>query len=121
MSTETFGTYVVEGYAPSASVGDPGLMVARTREAAAAASGGGDRVRYLRSVYLSADETWFHVCEATTPDRVADACRRAGFAPERIVAAELVLDSESPALPTAPISGGSAARAKVLQDQKELP
>jgi hypothetical protein len=57
----------------------------RAREAAAAVNRGGATVRYVRSIFVPAEETAFFVYEAALADDVREAARRAAIEIESLV------------------------------------
>jgi uncharacterized protein DUF4242 len=78
-------TFLIEAYVAGGDLDD---LEDRAHAAAAALINEGHEVRYLRSVLVRADETCFHLFEATSIDVVAELARRAEFRYERIVEAE---------------------------------
>jgi hypothetical protein len=60
---------------------------ARARRAAAQLAEAGTEVRYLRAIFVPADETCFHLFEAASADAVRAASERAGLSAQRIVEA----------------------------------
>ena len=79
--------YLAELYQTAAAGGDLAEAAARARAAADAASGTGTRVRYVRSVFVPADETWFVLYDAPSAAAVAEAAGKADLRLERIVEA----------------------------------
>ena len=81
--------YLAELYLSKA--GSDGLpeAAARARRAARDLTREGMSVRYLRSIFVPEDETWFLVYEADSTAAVTEASARAGLAVERIVEAVL--------------------------------
>jgi hypothetical protein len=77
--------FLVETYTPAAAV--LAEIEARTCRAAAELEREGRPVRYVRSIFVPADETCFHLFEAASADAVRDASERAGLSPQRIVEA----------------------------------
>jgi hypothetical protein len=73
--------YLVESYGSGAQA----LVEAREHGARVAALDSG--VRYVRTTFLSTDETLLHVFEAASADELRDAVRLAALAHERIVEA----------------------------------
>jgi hypothetical protein len=73
--------YLVEVY--TANRGD---AVARVRSDAATLAGS-RRLRYLRAIFLPADETCFHVVEGASADEVAAAADEARVSFERVAEA----------------------------------
>jgi len=49
--------------------------------------GDGTAVRYVLSILIPGDETFLHLVEADSPERVAEAFERAGLTADRIVEA----------------------------------
>jgi Nickel responsive protein SCO4226-like len=75
----------VEAYAPaSASLAQ---IEQRARLAAAKAAGAGSTIRYRHSILVPADETCFHLFEASSAELVRSAIERAGLRAQRIVEA----------------------------------
>ena len=79
--------YLAELYRATAGSGDLGEAAAQARAAAEALAKAGTRVRYLRSVFVPADETWFLLYDAATEADVVKAAGRAGLRLERVVEA----------------------------------
>jgi hypothetical protein len=75
--------FLVEAYTPLES-GVAEIERAASR-AAAELSREGTPVRYLRAIFVPADETCFYLFEAPTADVAGDASRRARIEYERIV------------------------------------
>ena len=70
-------SYLVELYRPAGS--DAGLAGAEeARAAAAALTDEWTEVRYLRSFFIPADETCFHLFEAASDEAIAEAARTRG-------------------------------------------
>ena len=69
--------YLAELYRASAGSGDLAKAAARA----------GTRVRYVRSVFIPADETWFLLYDASTAADVLEAAGKAGIRLERVVEA----------------------------------
>ncbi len=59
----------------------------RTRFAAEELTREGTPVRYLHSIFVPADETWFVLCEAGSAGAVREAARRADLRFDRIAEA----------------------------------
>jgi Protein of unknown function (DUF4242) len=89
--------YMVEVYAPRKGAADVREALVRARDAATRVTDEGQRVRYVRSIFVPEDETCFHVFEAVSPDAVRAASELAGFAEQRVVEAVGMrpLDTES--------------------------
>ncbi len=79
--------YLAELYRASAGSGDLAKAAARARAAASAMTRAGTRVRYVRSVFIPADETWFLLYDASTAADVLEAAGKAGIRLERVVEA----------------------------------
>lgn len=77
--------YLMESYLPRTQLPERAETVARVRRAARAVSAGGRPVRLVRSLYIPADESWFHVFESGSPEAVQELARRADLVYERIV------------------------------------
>ena len=84
---------LAEGGAP-APAGPPPTLPQRGCGAAAgpgapasAMTRAGTRVRYVRSVFIPADETWFLLYDASTAADVLEAAGKAGIRLERVVEA----------------------------------
>jgi hypothetical protein len=75
-------TVLVESYESCACRSDLAAVAARVRAAAAAAG-----LTYVRSIFVPADETCFHVFEAPSADAVRTALERAQLTPQRVVEA----------------------------------
>lgn len=80
-------TFLVEAYEPRGRNGSLAEIEGRARAAAAELSRSGMAVRYLRSIYVPADETCFHVFEGSSIGQVEEVGRRAGLAFDRITEA----------------------------------
>lgn len=77
-------SYLVELYLPSPSV-------ERRKEAARIARGGASTgVRYLRSIFLPAEDTCFHEYECESGDMLAAALARAEVRYERLISADVI-------------------------------
>jgi hypothetical protein len=79
--------YIVEAYATSqtASLGNHDV---RLRSAAEEMAAQGTTIRYLNTLFIPEEEICFFVFEASTPEDVAEASRRAQIDYERIVQAQ---------------------------------
>ena len=82
--------YLVEAYAPRTSGAEVKAAAERASAAAAAVTAAGRRVRHVRSMFLRADETCFHLFEADAAEPVAEVVERAGIECERIVEADFM-------------------------------
>jgi hypothetical protein len=80
--------YLVELYLPRPGAGGRRASAARARSAAKALTREGTPVRYVRSIFIPEDETYFHLFEGPSEAAVRQASERAGMSPTRIVAAE---------------------------------
>lgn len=80
-------TFLVEAYQPRGRNKSLAEIERRARAAAAELSISGTAVRYLRSIYVPADETCFHFIEAASLEAVEEVGRRAGLAFDRITEA----------------------------------
>jgi hypothetical protein len=79
--------YLAELYQTSVESGDLSEAATRARAAASELAKAGTRVRYVRSVFVPADETWFLLYEASTEADVREAAGKAGIRLERVVEA----------------------------------
>ena len=79
-------SYLVEAFAPGST--EVAAVEARARDAAIELSRAGARIRYLRSILIREDETWFHMFEAESIDTVRTAATLARLGAHRIVEAE---------------------------------
>jgi hypothetical protein len=79
------GRYLVELYLARTRAGDVGSATARARTAAAEVSRDDAHVRYLRSIFVPEDETWFLIYDAASAAAVRDAVERAALSCARIV------------------------------------
>jgi Nickel responsive protein SCO4226-like len=79
--------YLAELYRASGEGGDLAEAAVRARAAADALARTGTRVRYVRSVFVPADETWFLLYDAPSVAAVEEAADRAELRLERIVEA----------------------------------
>ena len=79
--------YLAELYQSSAESGDLAEAAARARAAASAMAKAGTRIRYVRSVFVPSDETWFLLYDADLASDVVEAASRAGIHLERVVEA----------------------------------
>ena len=85
--SRTAATFLVELFVEHGSSDELEQWERRARGAADELTAEGTPTRYVRSLYLPEDETCFYVFQACSADAVTAACRRAGIAYERIVAA----------------------------------
>ena len=70
--------YLAELYQSSAESGDLAQAAARARAAASAMAKAGTRIRYVRSVFVPSDETWFLLYDADLASDVVEAAGRQG-------------------------------------------
>ena len=80
-------SYLVELYHPRPVDGGSAAAASRARAEAAAVARAATRVRYVRSLFLLADETCFHEFEAPSADVLERAAQRVGLHYDRIVEA----------------------------------
>jgi hypothetical protein len=80
--------YLVELYLPKPDAGGRRAAAAKARSAARALTREGTPVRYVRSIFIPDDETYFHLFEGPSAEAVRMASERAGMSPSRIVAAD---------------------------------
>jgi hypothetical protein len=85
-------TYLVEAHMPAGT--DAAEVAARARKAAQGLSGEDTAVRYVRSVFVPADETCFHFFEAVSEAAVREASKRGGLSAHRVVEALPELDPD---------------------------
>jgi hypothetical protein len=79
--------YLVELYVARSDGAGAERCGDRARLAAEELALEGVPVRYVRSIFVPEDETCFYLYEATSPDVVREAARRAGFTSERVTEA----------------------------------
>lgn len=79
--------YLAELYLPKAGAGEVRAAAERARTAAEELTRQGTHVRYIRALFLGADETCFHLYEAGSAESVLEASRRAAIPVERVVEA----------------------------------
>jgi hypothetical protein len=79
--------YLVELYLPRAGADGLHDAARRARAAAEAMTCEGTPIRYMRAIFLGADEICFHLYEAGSPELVLEASRRAAIPVERVVEA----------------------------------
>jgi hypothetical protein len=84
--------YLAELYLARRNGRDVDGIAARAQQAAEQLSAEGTPVRYLQSIYVPEDETWFCLFDAESIEAVAAATRRADLACDRIVEAEHLTD-----------------------------
>ena len=76
--------FLVELYVAQSNAGAVRRDAERARLAAEALSREGTPVRYLQSIFVPADETCFHLCEAGSADAVREVIRRADLSVGRV-------------------------------------
>ena len=76
--------FLVELYVARLDAGSVRRDAERARLAAEALSREGTPVRYLQSIFVPADETCFHLCEAGSEDAVREVIRRADLSFGRV-------------------------------------
>ena len=81
-------TFVVETYMSPAAGAEPDPTIARVRATADAAAAAGEPVRYVRSMFMPAEETLLLVFEADSVEVVRAVTVRAGIEPDRIAPTE---------------------------------
>jgi hypothetical protein len=81
-------TYIIEAYLSREHAADYEAATRRLRLAAAPSPPGEASVRYVRSVFLPADETCLHFVEAPSAVAVCELADRAAISPDRVVEAE---------------------------------
>jgi len=77
--------YLMESYLPRTQLLERAQTIARVRRAARAVSAGGTPVRHVRSLFIPADESCFHVFESASPEAIRELARQADLDYERIV------------------------------------
>jgi hypothetical protein len=80
-------TYLVEVYLPRSRADEARASGARARAAGEEVCSEGARIRYVRTTFLPADETCFHLFEASERAAVEEVSRRAALGSARIVPA----------------------------------
>lgn len=79
--------YLVECYLPAAGAGSASEPGAHVLAAARELERQGDDVRFLRSIYVPEDETYFLLFEARSAELAGEAAIRAGITFERVLEA----------------------------------
>jgi hypothetical protein len=92
--------YVAELYLPQSGVGEVHDAAERARTAADELTRQGTQVRYVRALFLGADETCFHLYEAGSAETVLEASRRAAIPVERVVEAVDIELEETESVPS---------------------
>ena len=80
-------SYLVETYQPTSPSDDVQRAAGRLQDAVEDLVRQGIAIRYLRATIVPADETCFHLVEASDVAAVEEACRRAGLDRARVVPA----------------------------------
>ena len=75
-------SYLIEEYVPRST-----RIMRDARKIADELAREGVAIRYVRATFLPDDETCFHHVEASSPEDVAELCRRAGLGRARVVTA----------------------------------
>lgn len=78
-------TYLVEAYSPKLTRAACCELEARARQAARELAAEGRRIAYLSSIFISEDETCFHLFDARSADDVKAVTARAALTEARIV------------------------------------
>jgi hypothetical protein len=86
--------YLIELYVPAAGSSAAGTGAGRVREATGTVASKGAAVRYLRSIYVAADETCFVLLEAETIETAQEVARLADVPSNRV--SEVVSDPADP-------------------------
>jgi hypothetical protein len=76
--------YLLELYAPAGAETAAGTGATSVRQAAETVSSRGKAVQYLRSIYVSADETCFVLLEADTAETALEVARLADVPSNRV-------------------------------------
>lgn len=90
--------YLAELYLSRADSSGLQAAATRARQAADVMTREGTPIRYMRAIFLGDDEVCFHLYEATSPDLVREASRRAAIPVERVTEA-LDIDLDGPPNP----------------------
>jgi hypothetical protein len=80
-------SYLAEAYIPRPSANELRAHEQRARAAAKELRTQGTPIRFVRSIFVPADEICFYVFEAISPETVGAACDRAALRFERVVEA----------------------------------
>lgn len=81
--------FLVEGYLSSATTEQLAVDSVRTSRVAAELTAAGLPVAYLGTVFLPPDQSCLALFEATAPEHVLEACRRANIPCDRVTSALL--------------------------------
>jgi hypothetical protein len=76
--------FLVELYIPRTTANSVGQAVDRARRAAVELTAEGTSIRFLRSIFVPAEETCLFLFEAVSVDAVHDAARRAALSFEHV-------------------------------------
>jgi hypothetical protein len=79
--------YIVEAYVPTSRTTSLPNDDVRLRAAAEGMAAEGTAIRYLNTLFIPEEEICFFIFEASSPEDVAEASRRAEIGHERIVRA----------------------------------
>ena len=79
--------YLLEVYVTRTDTNAVKDSTRRARAGAEAAAADGSIVRFVRSIFMPADDTCFLLYEADSPEAIHEAARRAGLPIERVVEA----------------------------------
>jgi hypothetical protein len=79
--------FLVEGYVSRATAGAAQPTSSELSRAAEQLTREGRSVRLIRSIFVPADETYYHLFEAQSEDAVRDTASRSGLHFERVVEA----------------------------------
>ena len=82
------GQFLVERYVGPADRRDPAAVAKALRRCARELTREGEPVRYVRSIFLPADETCLDLYVAASAHAVREATTRAGLSYDRVVAYE---------------------------------
>jgi hypothetical protein len=85
--------FLVESYVPRSRAGEQQDAANRARLEAEAFATEGVSARYIRSIYVPADETCFHLLGAASAESAAEIGRRASISVERVVEAVIIAPS----------------------------
>ena len=85
--------FLVESYVPRSQAGEQVQAANRARLEAEAFASEGVSARYIRSIYVPADETCFHLLEAASAEAAAELGRRAFISVDRVVEAVIIAPS----------------------------
>jgi hypothetical protein len=80
-------TFLVERYVERQLAPELDPEIDRARAAGRELTAAGRPTSYVRTIVVPEDETCFHMFASSSPHNVAEACRRAGIAYDRILEA----------------------------------